>query len=116
MRHSSRQAFLNLILNAAEAMSGGGRLSIRLRPLRSRSGPSSHVLVEFRDTGEGMNEDQRRRAFTSLLSTTKRSGTGLGLAIVRRTVEAHHGKLSLRSEPGKGTAIRVILPANPPAQ
>jgi signal transduction histidine kinase len=110
------QAFLNLILNAAEAMSGGGRLSIRLRPVSLRSGDSKHVLVEFRDTGEGMNEDQRRRAFTSLLSTTKRSGTGLGLAIVRRIVEAHHGKLSLRSQPGKGTAIRVVLPADHPAE
>jgi len=110
------QAFLNLILNAAEAMSGGGKLSIRLRPVLVRSGAPAHVLVEFRDTGEGMNEDQRRRAFTSLLSTTKRSGTGLGLAIVRRIVEAHHGKLSLRSQPGKGTAIRVVLPVNPPAE
>jgi signal transduction histidine kinase len=66
--------------------------------------------VEFKDTGEGMSEEQQRKAFTSLLSTTKRSGTGLGLAIVHRIVEAHHGKLSLKSQPGKGTRIRVELP------
>ena len=105
------QAFLNLILNAAEAMPDGGALTIRSRLVRSRrAGAPDQVSVEFQDTGEGMTEDQQRRAFTSLLSTTKRSGTGLGLAIVHRIVEAHHGKLSLRSKPGKGTILRILLP------
>jgi len=68
------------------------------------------VVVEIRDTGEGMTEEQQQRAFTSLLNTTKRTGTGLGLAIVHRIVEAHHGKLTLRSKKGAGTTIRVMLP------
>jgi signal transduction histidine kinase len=111
------QAFLNLILNAAEAMPGGGTLTITSRPVRVRrvSGQPTHVLVEFKDTGEGMSKEQQRRAFTSLLNTSKRTGTGLGLAIVRRIVEAHHGKLSLLSQPAKGTMIRLVFPCQPAA-
>jgi signal transduction histidine kinase len=111
------QAFLNLILNAAEAMPRGGTLTITSRPmhLRRGSGLPTHVLVEFKDTGEGMSQEQQRRAFTSLLNTSKRTGTGLGLAIVRRIVEAHQGKLSLRSQPAQGTVIRLVLPYQPDA-
>src|SRR5262249_8064404 len=103
------QAFLNLILNAVEAMPDGGRLIIVSRPVQLRRSPGkpTHVLLEFKDTGAGMSDEQRKRAFTSLLNTTKRTGTGLGLAIVHRIVEAHHGKLVLRSQPNKGTTIRV---------
>ena len=106
------QAFLNLILNAAEAMAGGGTLTISSRAVQLRRSPGlpTHVLVEFKDTGEGMSDEQRRRAFTSLLQTSKRTGTGLGLAIVHRIVEAHHGRLLLRSEPTKGTLIRITFP------
>ena len=57
-----------------------------------------------------MNEEQRRRAITSVLSTTKTKGTGLGLAIVARIVEAHHGKMKIRSRPGHGTTVTVFLP------
>ena len=57
-----------------------------------------------------MNEEQRRRAFTSLLNTTKPQGTGLGLAIVARVVEAHRGRVEFRSRPGHGTTVSVILP------
>jgi signal transduction histidine kinase len=106
------QAFLNLMLNAAEAMPEGGALTITsrtIRPLRGGAGPA-HVAVEFRDTGPGMSEEQRRRAFTSVLSTTKARGAGLGLAIVARIVEAHRGKIKISSRPGHGTTVRVILP------
>jgi signal transduction histidine kinase len=112
------QAFLNLILNAVEAMPGGGELAIRSRRARlPRGGPGpAHVAVEFRDTGQGMSEEQRRRVFSSVLSTTKTQGTGLGLAIVARIVEAHRGKIKIRSRPGHGTTVRVILPLqNAPA-
>jgi signal transduction histidine kinase len=106
------QVFLNLILNAAEAMPDGGTLTITTRPSQPRrsSGPATHVIVEFKDTGEGMTEEQRSRAFSSLLLTTKRTGTGLGLAIVHRIVEAHHGKLLLRSKRGEGTSVRITFP------
>jgi signal transduction histidine kinase len=109
------QAFLNLILNAAEAMPEGGTLTIRSRPVRLRraSAQPTHVAVEFRDTGQGMSEEQRRRAFTSLLNTTKAKGTGLGLAIVARVVEAHRGRIRIRSRLGHGTTVTVILPLEP---
>jgi len=70
-------------------------------------------MVEFKDTGSGMTKISNGRAFTSLLNSTKRTGTGLGLAIVHRIVEAHHGKLTLRSQPARGTTIAVVLPQEP---
>ena len=106
------QAFLNLTLNAVEAMPQGGTLTISTRAvtLPRRDRKPSHVLIEFRDTGQGMPEEQRRRRFSSLLSTTKQKGTGLGLAIVGRVVETHHGKVRILSRPGYGTAFTVTLP------
>lgn len=106
------QAFLNLSLNAVEAMPDGGTLTISTRSIRLPRGTAqpSHVLVEFRDTGLGMPEEHRRRPFSSLLSTSKQKGTGLGLAIVGRVVETHRGKVRIRSHSGKGTAVRIILP------
>ncbi|MBI3875277.1 MAG: histidine kinase, partial [Verrucomicrobia bacterium] len=106
------QAFLNLTLNAVEAMPDGGRLTITTRPMRApRShGAPTHVVVEFKDTGEGMNEEQRKRAFSSLLNTTKAKGTGLGLAIVRRVVETHRGRVRILSRAGRGTTFSVTLP------
>jgi signal transduction histidine kinase len=106
------QAFLNLTLNAVEAMPKGGRLTIASRTLRlpRRSKDPTHIVIEFKDTGEGMSEEQRQRAFTSLLSTTKAKGTGLGLAIVSRVVETHRGRVRIKSRVGEGTTISIILP------
>lgn len=106
------QAFLNLTLNAVECMPDGGTLTIFTRAFRlpRKSAHPTHVLVEFKDTGPGMAEEQRRRAFSSLLSTTKEKGTGLGLAIVGRVIETHRGKVRIRSHPGKGTTISIALP------
>ena len=105
------QAFLNLILNAAEAMPKGGKLTVTSRKIMPEDGGQpTQVAVEFKDTGEGMTEEQRKRAFTSLLFTTKATGTGLGLAIVGRVVETHRGKLQIKSRLGHGTTITVKLP------
>ncbi len=108
------QAFLNLVLNAAEAMPKGGTLTISSRVIdqNEAEGGECYVVVDLEDTGEGMTEDQRRRAFSSVLSTTKRGGTGLGLAIVARVVETHRGKLKIKSRPGHGTTVTVLLPAS----
>ena len=103
------QAFLNLILNAAEAMPDGGELTITSRQLAGEAG-AARVAVEFKDTGQGMSEEQRRRAFSSVLSSTKPKGTGLGMAIVARVVETHRGEIKIRSRPGHGSTISVILP------
>jgi signal transduction histidine kinase len=107
------QAFLNLILNAAEAMPDGGTLTIKSRAIKlPRNSPQpTHVAVEFKDTGKGMSEELQQRAFTAVLSTTKAKGTGLGLAIVGRIIETHRGTLRLKSRISHGTSITVTLPA-----
>jgi signal transduction histidine kinase len=103
------QAFLNLILNAAEAMDGGGTLTIRSRVLRGAD-KTVCAAVEFKDTGGGMTPEQQREAFKTVLATTKAKGTGLGLAIVGRIVETHHGEIRIRSRGGRGTTMRIALP------
>jgi signal transduction histidine kinase len=106
------QAFLNLILNAAEAMPGGGTLTITSRTVRRSSGRGSlkYNEIEFTDTGKGMSEEQRRRSFKSMLQTTKPKGSGLGLAIVSRIIETHEGKLKIKPRSNRGTTISLWLP------
>jgi signal transduction histidine kinase len=99
------QAFLNLILNAAEAMPVGGSLTIKTVALSS-----VQVAVTFKDTGGGMTREQQQRAFKTVLTTTKAKGSGLGLAIVGRVVETHHGQIRILSRPGRGTTLRITLP------
>jgi signal transduction histidine kinase len=106
------QALLNLALNARDAMPGGGRLL-----LRCFEGPgTTGVLVEVADTGVGMDEATRRRAlepfFTTKLAST---GTGLGLAMVQDTVTRAGGTVDIESAPGRGTTVRLRLPAVPKA-
>ena len=97
------QAFLNLILNAAEAMEQGGTLEI------STAIDETTVHVRFADSGPGMTAEQRERAFTGMLSTTKDKGGGLGLAIVAKVAEAHGGRVEMESAPGEGTRITLRL-------
>ena len=100
-----RQAFLNLSVNAVQAMQpGGGTLTIRAR----RSGDA--VVAEFQDTGPGMDAETAARVFEPFF-TTKANGTGLGLAIVRQSAEAHGGSVEVESAPGRGATFRVRLPA-----
>ncbi len=103
------QAFLNLILNAAEAMPNGGTLTIKssAAPI---NGKVEHVILDFKDTGEGMSEEQQKRAFKAILATTKIKGTGLGLAIVGRIIETHQGQIRILSRVGRGTTMRLKLP------
>jgi signal transduction histidine kinase len=106
------QAFLNLILNAAEAMPQGGKLTIRSRVTRlpRASTRPTHVVLEFKDTGKGMSEELQHRAFTTFLSTTKAKGTGLGLAIVGRIIETHRGNIRIKSRLNHGSIITVSFP------
>ena len=103
------QAFLNLMLNAAEAMSDGGTLTVKSGLLMTEGQPAQ-VVMEFRDTGEGMTAELQKRAFKTVLATTKAKGSGLGLAIVGRIIETHHGQIRVRSRLGRGTTIRIKLP------
>jgi len=100
------QAFLNLILNAAEAMPEGGTLTIK-----TFSKLPDQIAISFKDTGSGMTKEQQQRAFKTLLSTTKTKGTGLGLAIVGRIVETHRGEISILSPKKRGTTMTISLPA-----
>jgi signal transduction histidine kinase len=106
------QVFLNLILNAAEAMPDGGTLTVKSRAVRlpRADAQPAHVTVEFKDTGKGMSAELQRRAFTAVLATTKVKGSGLGLAIVGRIIETHRGNIRIKSRLGRGTTIYVILP------
>lgn len=108
------QAFLNLMLNAAEAMPEGGTMTVRSYAITQLPNEGSHscIVIEFEDTGTGMTEEQRSRAFNSLLATTKEKGTGLGLAIVGRIVEAHRGSATILPGSEGGTRIVLNLPLN----
>jgi nitrogen-specific signal transduction histidine kinase/CheY-like chemotaxis protein len=103
------EAFLNLFLNALDAMPEGGTLDV------SAVERSGEIRIAIRDTGKGMTVDEQRRAFDPFF-TTKPGGTGLGLSTVYGVVRAHRGSIFLESEPGKGTTVFVSLPtASPPA-
>jgi signal transduction histidine kinase len=105
-RGQVEQACLNLILNAADAMMRGGTLTVSSA---MRHEPSSVVVLSFTDTGMGMAPEKQKQIFEPFL-TTKAHGTGLGLAIVQKIVEAHSGKIEVKSAPKKGTTFRILLP------
>jgi signal transduction histidine kinase len=101
-----QQLFLNLLLNAAEAMSEGGRAAVELGTADGRA------VVTVQDNGVGMPQDVLERALEPFF-TTKAAGTGLGLAISQRIVLAHRGDLEIESRPQEGTRVRVSLPLDP---
>ena len=105
------QVFLNLTLNALESMPNGGTLIIESRTIQLNKGDAAptHVRIEFRDTGCGMDAESRERAFTSLLNTSKPDGAGLGLAIVGRIVESHGGRIKIKPS-DSGTTFSILLP------
>jgi two-component system sensor histidine kinase HydH len=98
-----RQAILNLVLNAIQAMERGGILTI----VSAMRGDMIEVTVA--DTGIGISEENRKKLFSPFY-TTKKYGTGLGLAIAYRIIENHHGRIEVASEPGKGAIFRVKIP------
>jgi two-component system, NtrC family, nitrogen regulation sensor histidine kinase NtrY len=99
------RALSNLVLNAMDAMPNGGMLTLRSR----RDGDK--VIIEVADTGSGLTREECERIFTPYY-TSKQHGTGLGLAIVQSVVSDHGGRISVLSEPGRGTTFVIELPAN----
>jgi signal transduction histidine kinase len=99
------QVFLNLFLNAAQALEPGGRAWVEVRR------DPEHVTVTLTDEGAGIAPEHRDQAFDPFFST-RPGGTGLGLAIARQIVIAHHGEIRMESAVGKGTTVSVVLPSD----
>ena len=105
-RRQAENAVLNLIVNARDAMPGGGRLTVRARNLGR-----DKVLLEVADTGEGMTAEIRARVFEPFFTTKDPGrGTGLGLSQVYGLIAQSNGSIEIDSEPGAGTTVRIVLP------
>jgi signal transduction histidine kinase len=102
------QVFLNIILNALQAMHGGGKLSVKTSVIRAAGG-GQLIRTEISDTGEGIPPELMEKLFRPFF-TTKVKGTGLGLAISRDIVEQHGGKISIRSRTGVGSSFMIDIP------
>lgn len=99
------RVFYNLASNARDAMPQGGSLTVSTEPIEG------FVKIEFRDSGSGMPEEVRKRIFEPFMTYGKKHGTGLGMSIVKKVIDDHQGKIEIESEMGKGTTIRITLPA-----
>ena len=100
-----REVFVNLIVNAVDAMPKGGQLLITCRRVNGR------LQLHFSDNGMGMPVDVREKIFEPFFSTKGAQGTGLGLSVSYSIIERHSGSISVVSEPGKGTNFTIDLPA-----
>ena len=110
-QHQLAQLFTNLLINAYEAMDSRGCVSVTAERTRMEDGGDGReaVRIQITDNGPGMAPDVADKVFDPFF-TTKAQGSGLGLAIVRKIVDAHDGKLDLRTVQGQGTTIQVTLP------
>ena len=98
-----KQVFLNLIINAVQAMPNGGIIDIE------SSQNKSDIVCKFSDTGIGISEEQQEKLFTPFF-TSKERGTGLGLAIVHGILEGHKGKIRFTTKENQGTIFTISLP------
>ena len=101
-RNQLKQVFLNIILNAIQSMSAGGKLSVMTTK------GADFIKIAIMDTGCGMSKEQLRRVFDPFY-TTREEGTGLGLAIAYGIIERHGGKIEIQSELARGTAVNIFL-------
>jgi signal transduction histidine kinase len=101
-----KQASLNLMLNAMQAMPSGGELIV------SAKRDMGNAIITFTDTGPGISQEDQARIFQAYYSKRK-GGTGLGLAMTQRIAREHGGQVVLQSEVGKGSSFSIILPEKP---
>jgi two-component system, NtrC family, nitrogen regulation sensor histidine kinase GlnL len=114
-----QQAFVNLFLNALEAMGPNGTLSVATNTLAPDALPSdlangsahAQLQLTIKDNGIGITPENMAHLFEPFF-TTKPNGTGLGLLITRRIIQEHHGAITVQSQPDKGTAFHILLPAS----
>jgi signal transduction histidine kinase len=109
MRDRLKQAFLNVALNALEAMPAGGHLGFRL----AREGDA--ILVQCQDTGPGIAPELLAEIY-QLYYTTKKSGSGIGLYVARLVAESHGGEIKVESRPGQGATVTLSIPARRPGR
>lgn len=102
-----QQVFLNLIINAAEAMNNVGKITIESRTLNDKRAVETVVT----DRGHGIPSDKIQQIFEPFYSTKGQQGNGLGLSVVQSIVEQHGGKVEVESEVGKGSSFKIILPS-----
>ena len=100
------QAFLNILLNAIQAMPHGGHLTVSILPGPRGQGGE----IRFQDDGEGIDPEALNKILNPFF-TTKEKGSGLGLPIVKSIIEAHQGSLEISSAPDTGTTVTITLPA-----
>ncbi len=104
-----KQVFLNLILNAVQAMPNGGILKVRTKLKKKLRDNTPFIEIRILDTGDGISEDNLKKIFNPFFTTRER-GTGIGLAIVHNIIELHKGIIEVESEIGKGTIFTILLP------
>jgi len=105
-----QQVFFNLLLNARDAMPGGGWLTLLTRA------DDDTVVVEVRDTGDGIKREHIKRIYDPFFTTKGIGrGTGLGLSVSYGILQEHGGSIAVDSAPGQGTTFRVTLPVHHPA-
>jgi two-component system NtrC family sensor kinase len=105
------QVFMNLLMNACDALEGRGKITVRTRAV-----PGA-VQLEFQDDGPGMSAEVRSRIFEPFFTTKPvGKGTGLGLSISHGIVERHGGTMTVESAPGQGATFTIRLPLEPPAE
>jgi signal transduction histidine kinase/ActR/RegA family two-component response regulator/HAMP domain-containing protein len=110
-----REALINLVFNAVDAMPDGGTLTVRTKTAEAPPAPGvvsrPLVQIEISDSGVGMSEDTRRRCFEPFFTTKGERGTGLGLAMVYGIVRRHNADIEIDTAMGKGTTVRLSFPA-----
>lgn len=110
-KEQMRQVFLNIMLNAIEAMPKGGVLEINMDKTEDKKNKSA-LEIKIKDSGAGMSAESRKRLFEPFF-TTKTEGTGLGLFTASKIVQMHKGAIAVEAQPGKGTTFTVKLPLRP---
>jgi signal transduction histidine kinase len=117
-----KQVFLNLLINAAQAMSNGGDIRIHIEKGRDSLGGKNvpwiflskgkeWVRISIADSGQGIPPEEKEKIFEPFF-TTKEGGTGLGLSIVHKIIENHNGVIKVESDVGKGSTFTIFLPAD----
>jgi two-component system sensor histidine kinase PilS (NtrC family) len=116
-----KQVFWNLLINAAQSMSNGGEIHVRMGrgndggvtdlPLSSQLRGGEWAKISIIDSGNGMAQEEKEKIFEPFF-TTKENGTGLGLSIVHKIIENHNGLIKVESEVGRGSTFTVYLPVN----